>query len=116
MISLRQAVGEGPAAGACPDHTLEPCMRRTVPGVRCRSLVMRPDRTRQPHHRDDRDAGPFAPSRRRRDLNSPEFQDVFFRLGPDDLKQVVSAAVDCVSSTGMRYTAIQAFSGKRSNI
>lgn len=32
-----------------------------------------------------------ANSRIRLDLNSPEFQDVFFRLEPDDLKHVVSA-------------------------
>jgi hypothetical protein len=34
---------------------------------------------------------PAAEHRVRLDLNSPEFQDVFFRLGSDDLKQVVSA-------------------------
>lgn len=32
-----------------------------------------------------------AVSRVRLDLNSPEFQDVFFRLRADDLQQVVSA-------------------------
>lgn len=32
-----------------------------------------------------------AGSRVRLDLNSPEFQDVFFRLEPDDLKQVVAS-------------------------
>ena len=34
---------------------------------------------------------PAAENRVRLDLNSPEFQDVLFRLGPDDLKQVVSS-------------------------
>ena len=34
---------------------------------------------------------PGADNRIRLDLNSPEFLDVFFRLQPDDLKQVVSA-------------------------
>jgi hypothetical protein len=34
---------------------------------------------------------PAADNRIRLDLNSPEFQDVFFRLAPDDRKQVVSA-------------------------
>ena len=34
---------------------------------------------------------PAAENRVRLDLNSPEFQDVFFRLEPDDLKQVVAA-------------------------
>ena len=34
---------------------------------------------------------PAADTRIRLDLNSPAFQDVFFRLEPDDLKQVVSA-------------------------
>ena len=32
-----------------------------------------------------------AGSRVRLDLNSPEFQDVFFRLATDDLKQVVAS-------------------------
>lgn len=32
-----------------------------------------------------------AGSHLRLDLNSPEFQDVFFRLGADDLKQVVAS-------------------------
>ncbi len=32
-----------------------------------------------------------ASSRVRLDLNSPAFQDVFFRLAPEDLKQVVSS-------------------------
>jgi hypothetical protein len=32
-----------------------------------------------------------ADSRVRLDLNSPEFQDVFFRLAADDLKQVVAS-------------------------
>jgi hypothetical protein len=34
---------------------------------------------------------PAAEKRIHLDLNSPEFQDVFFGLEPDDLKQVVSA-------------------------
>jgi hypothetical protein len=34
---------------------------------------------------------PAAENRVRLDLNSPEFQDVFFRLEPDDLKQIVAA-------------------------
>lgn len=34
---------------------------------------------------------PAADNRVHLDLNSPEFQDVFFRLEPDQLKQVVSA-------------------------
>ncbi len=34
---------------------------------------------------------PAADNRVRLDLNSPEFQEVFFRLEPDQLKQVVSA-------------------------
>ena len=34
---------------------------------------------------------PAAERRIHLDVNSPEFQDVFFRLEPDDLKQVVSA-------------------------
>jgi hypothetical protein len=34
---------------------------------------------------------PAAENRIRLDLNSPEFQDVLFRLQPDDLKQVVAA-------------------------
>ena len=34
---------------------------------------------------------PAADNRVRLDLNSPEFQDVFFRLEPDQLKQAVSA-------------------------
>lgn len=34
---------------------------------------------------------PASENRLRLDLNSPEFQDVFCRLEPDDLKQVVSA-------------------------
>jgi hypothetical protein len=34
---------------------------------------------------------PAAENRVRLDLNSPEFQDVLFRLDPDDLKQVVAA-------------------------
>lgn len=34
---------------------------------------------------------PVDKNRIRLDLNSPEFQAVFFRLGPDDLKQVVAA-------------------------
>lgn len=34
---------------------------------------------------------PAAKNRIRLDLNSPEFQDVFLRLEPDDLKQVMSA-------------------------
>ena len=33
---------------------------------------------------------PAADNRVRLDLNSPEFQDVLFRLEPDDLKQVVA--------------------------
>jgi hypothetical protein len=32
-----------------------------------------------------------AGNRVRLDLNSPEFQDVFFRLGPTELKQVVAS-------------------------
>lgn len=32
-----------------------------------------------------------APNRIRLDLNSPEFQDVFFRLGAAELKQVVAS-------------------------
>lgn len=34
---------------------------------------------------------PAADNRIRLDLNSPEFQDLFFRLEMDDVKQVVSA-------------------------
>ncbi len=34
---------------------------------------------------------PAAENRVRLDLNSPEFQDVLFRLEPDDLKRVVSS-------------------------
>jgi hypothetical protein len=37
------------------------------------------------------DADVAAENRIRLDLNSPEFQDVFFRLETQDLKQVVSA-------------------------
>jgi len=56
-----------------------------------------------------------AGSRIRLDLNSPEFQDVFFRLGADDLKQVVASlrrlrALDWSSlyrHTGFRWEAIE---------
>lgn len=56
-----------------------------------------------------------APKSVRLDLNSPEFQDVFFRLELDDLKQVVAALrrlreLDWNSlyrHTGFRWEAIQ---------
>jgi hypothetical protein len=58
---------------------------------------------------------PAAENRVRLDLNSPEFQDVFFRLEADDLKQVVSALrrlreLDWQSlygHTGFRWEAIE---------
>ena len=58
---------------------------------------------------------PAPESRVRLDLNSPEFQDVLFRLEPDDLKQVVSALrrlreLDWSAlyrHTGFRWEAIQ---------
>ena len=58
---------------------------------------------------------PDAKTRIRLDLNSPEFQDVFFRLQPDDLKQVVSAlgrlrAMDCnalYAYAGFRWEALE---------
>ena len=56
-----------------------------------------------------------AASRIRLDLNSPEFQDVFFRLELDDLKQVVASLrrlreLDWNSlyrHTGFRWEAIE---------
>lgn len=58
---------------------------------------------------------PAADNRVRLDLNSPELQDVFFRLEPDQLKQVVSALgrlreLDWNSlyrHTGFRWEAIE---------
>ena len=55
-----------------------------------------------------------AGSRVRLDLNSPEFQDVFFRLGPNELKQVVASLRrlrelewnDLYSHTGFRWEAV----------
>jgi len=56
-----------------------------------------------------------ASSRLRLDLNSPEFQDVFFHLEPDELKQVVASlgrlrAMDwngLYRHTGYRWEAIE---------
>lgn len=56
-----------------------------------------------------------AGSRIRLDLNSPQFQDVFFRLQADELKQVVSALrrlreLDWTSlyrHTGFRWEALE---------
>jgi hypothetical protein len=58
---------------------------------------------------------PAPESRVRLDLNSPEFQDVFVRLEPDDLKQVVGALrrlrelnwSALYRHTGFRWEAIQ---------
>jgi hypothetical protein len=58
---------------------------------------------------------PAAENRIRLDLNSPEFQDVFFRLEPDDLKQVVRALrrlceldwSGLYRHTGFRWEAIE---------
>ena len=58
---------------------------------------------------------PAAESRIRLDLNSPEFQDVFFRLDTQDLKQVVAALRrlrelewnDLYRHTGFRWEAIE---------
>ena len=58
---------------------------------------------------------PAAENRVHLDLNSPEFQDILFRLEPDDLKQVVSALrrlreLDwnaLYRHTGFRWEAIQ---------
>jgi hypothetical protein len=56
-----------------------------------------------------------AASRIRLDLNSPEFQDVFFRLGADELKQVVASLgrlreldwSGLYRHTGFRWEAIE---------
>ena len=56
-----------------------------------------------------------APKRVRLDLNSPEFQEVFFSLEPEDLRQVVAALrrlreLDwnaLYRHTGFRWEAIQ---------
>ncbi len=56
-----------------------------------------------------------APSRVRLDLNSPEFQDVFFRLEVAELKQVVASLcrlreldwTDLYRHTGFRWEAIE---------
>jgi len=56
-----------------------------------------------------------AASRIRLDLNSPELQDIFFRLEGDELKQVVASLgrlreLDCNSlyrHTGFRWEAIE---------
>ena len=58
---------------------------------------------------------PAAENRVRLDLNSPEFQDVFFRLQPDDLKQVIAALRrlreldwnELYRHTGFRWEAIE---------
>ena len=58
---------------------------------------------------------PAAEQRIQLDLNSPEFLDVFFRLEPDDLKQVVKALrrlrdLDwdgLYGHTGFRWEAIE---------
>jgi hypothetical protein len=58
---------------------------------------------------------PAAENRVRLDLNSPEFQDVLFRLEPDELKQVMSALrrlrelewSALYRHTGFRWEAIQ---------
>jgi hypothetical protein len=58
---------------------------------------------------------PVASSRVRLDLNSPEFQDVFFRLELGELKQVVASLArlreldwkDLYRHTGYRWEAIE---------
>ena len=53
---------------------------------------------------------PGADTRIRLDLNSPEFQDVLFRLQPDDLKQVMGALARLRS---MDWNALYAHTGFR---
>lgn len=49
------------------------------------------------------------------DLNSPEFQDVFFDLEVSELKQVVRSLRRLRAWIGTRCTATPAFSGKGSD-